>query len=232
MHTAYCPELESSSNFIVLNEEESHHLVKVLRHTIGQELQISNGKGQKSNAKIHLAHPKKCEVEILDSTYEAAPEKLLHLAIAPTKNMDRLEWLIEKSTEIGVDKITLLACKNNERKVVKMERLEKILLSAMKQSQRFYLPELEALTPFPTFIAKYSKGGIAHCYDTDATKASIGKWKVNGPILIGPEGDFTREEVEMAQSKGYATIDLGQNRLRTETAALFAISAMKLSSNQ
>lgn len=228
MHTAFHPDFTEESKTIVLSEEESRHLVKVLRHAEGQELELCNGKGIRAIAKITMAHPKKCEVDITSHTFEEKPERIIHLAIAPTKNMDRLEWVIEKATEIGVDKITLLKCKNNERKVVKMERLEKILLSAMKQSQRYYLPELIDLTPIQNFIEKHPNGGIAHCYVNDSTKASISNWHAEGPILIGPEGDFTLEEVEFAKSKKYTTIDLGKNRLRTETAAVFCVSALTM----
>jgi 16S rRNA (uracil1498-N3)-methyltransferase len=227
MHTAFHPDFSAKTKTLVLSEEESRHLVKVLRHTDGQELELCNGKGIRAIGKITLAHPKKCEVEIVAHTFEEKPKNTLHLAIAPTKNMDRLEWMIEKATEIGVDKITLLKCKNNERKVVKMERLEKILLSAMKQSQRYYLPELIDLTPIQKFMEKHPNGGIAHCYDNDSNKEHIANWKAEGPILIGPEGDFTLEEVNLAKENGYTTIDLGKNRLRTETAAVFVVSVLK-----
>lgn len=229
MHTAFHPDFNENSTNLVLSEEESRHLVKVLRHTEGRELGLCNGKGIRAIAQISFAHAKKCEVKILSQTSEEAPTKQIHLAVAPTKNMDRLEWVIEKATEIGVDKITLLQCKNNERKVVKMERLEKILLSAMKQSQRYYLPELNALTSIKTFIKNNPDGGIAHCYDNDSKKELIQNWKMNGPVLIGPEGDFTLEEVELARENGYTTLDLGKNRLRTETAAVFAVSALRIS---
>ncbi len=226
MHTAYHPDFNENSTNLVLSEEESRHLVKVLRHTEGRELELCNGNGIRAIAKITMAHAKKCEVQIVSHTSETKPGREIHLAIAPTKNMDRLEWVIEKATEIGVDKITLLQCKNNERKVVKMERLHKILLSAMKQSQRYYLPELNALTPIQKFIERHPNGGIAHCYDNDSKKEKIQNWEMTGPVLIGPEGDFTLEEVEFAREKGYTTIDLGKNRLRTETAAIFAVSLL------
>lgn len=227
MHTAYCSELQKDTKTIELNDIESNHVVKVLRRQEGDQLQISNGRGVKVIGIINLAHPKKCMLSIQEVQFEEAQKNPIHIAIAPTKNMDRLEWFVEKATEIGVDKITLLKCKNNERKVVKMERLEKIMLSAMKQSQRFYLPELNELTPFKEFILKNPRGGIAHCYENIGdNKVSIADWKLSGPILIGPEGDFTLEEVELAVKNGYKTIDLGKNRLRTETAALFATSIL------
>jgi|TARA_R110000737_G_scaffold164321_1_gene191771 16S rRNA (uracil1498-N3)-methyltransferase len=229
MHTAYCTELQSDTIAAELNETESNHVVKVLRRQEGDELQISNGKGVKAIGTIKLAHPKKCMVSIHDFQYEEPQKNKIHIAIAPTKNMDRLEWFVEKATEIGVDKITLLKCKNNERKVVKMERLEKIILSAMKQSQRFYLPELIELTPIEKFISSNPNGGLAHCYDdlaSDKGKTSIKLWNNSGPLLIGPEGDFTVEEVELGLKNNYTTIDLGQNRLRTETAAILGLTAL------
>lgn len=226
MHTAYHPDFDVNSKDLLLSEEESKHVVKVLRHVEGDELEICNGKGIRAIAKITLAHAKKCGVEILSLQQEKPSEKPVHLAIAPTKNMDRLEWFVEKACELGVDKITLLQCKNNERKVVKMERLEKIALAAMKQSQRFYLPELEELISFKEFVTKNPKGGIAHCYNNDTTKVSIQDWSVTGPLLIGPEGDFTLEEVNLAREQGYTTIDLGKNRLRTETAGLLGVISL------
>lgn len=228
MHTTYHPDFDLSAKKIVLTEEESHHLVKVLRHTVGQALEICDGKGNKGEGKILLAHPKKCEVELLTTTSEAPPINRIHLAIAPTKNMDRLEWVIEKATEIGVNQITLLQCKNNERKVVKMERLEKILLAAMKQSKRYFLPTLHGLTPIDNFIKNHPKGGIAHCYQNDSVQVNVGHWKAEGPLLIGPEGDFTRDEVELAKTYAYTTLTLGENRLRTETAAIFGVSILQM----
>jgi 16S rRNA (uracil1498-N3)-methyltransferase len=226
MHSAYHSDFDSKTKTLVLSEEESKHVVKVLRHVEGDQIEICNGKGIRAIAHITLSHPKKCAIEIVTQKFEEAPKKIIHLAIAPTKNMDRLEWLVEKATEIGVDKITLLQCKNNERKVVKMERLEKIALAAMKQSQRFYLPKMAELVSFKEFINKHPKGGIAHCYDNDTSKVSIQDWEANGPLLIGPEGDFTLEEVNLARDKGYATIDLGKNRLRTETAGLLGVTIL------
>ncbi len=232
MHTAYCSELHKETVAVELNEIESNHVVKVLRRREGDAVQIANGKGLKALGTVKLAHPKKCLISIQTIEEEAPSKHFIHVAIAPTKNMDRLEWFVEKATEVGVDKITLLACKNNERKVVKMERLDKIVLSAMKQSQRFYLPELAELTPLKLFVKNFPNGGLAHCYDNldiDKGKVFISDWKGNGPLLIGPEGDFTMEEVEIALKNGYTTIDLGKNRLRTETAALLGVAALKIS---
>lgn len=229
MHTSYHIDLKELDSTITLSEEESNHLVKVLRFKEGQPVEIANGLGLKAMGEIVLAHPKKCQVKPISFTSEKAKAPLFHIAIAPTKNMDRLEWFVEKATELGVDRITLLQCKNNERKVVKMERLEKIALSAMKQSQRFYLPILDELTPLSEFIDRYPEGAVAHCYDHESIpteKTKVLSLQTNGPILIGPEGDFSLAEVLLAIKKGYTTIDLGKNRLRTETAALFALTQL------
>ncbi|MFA7272794.1 MAG: RsmE family RNA methyltransferase [Crocinitomicaceae bacterium] len=229
MHTAYCSEIKKDTIAIELNEIESNHVVKVLRRQEGDVLLISNGKGIKAIGTIKLAHPKKCLISVQSMEEEKPTKDFVHIAIAPTKNMDRLEWFVEKATEIGVDKITLLQCKNNERKVVKMDRLEKIALSAMKQSQRFYLPELVELTSFKDFVKANPNGAVAHCYDeliNNQEKRSIVNWKMSGPVLIGPEGDFTQEEVKLALENQYTSLDLGKNRLRTETAALTVVTLL------
>ncbi|MFT7344460.1 MAG: 16S rRNA (uracil1498-N3)-methyltransferase [Lentimonas sp.] len=233
MHTSYHPDLQKNDKNIILSSEESHHLVKVLRHTDGMKVQLMNGKGLKAEAIITLTHQKKCELSILHIASQEPENNQIHLAICPTKNMDRLEWFIEKATELGVDKITLLQCKNNERKIVKMERLEKIVLSATKQSQRFYKPELIELTSFSKFIKQNPNGGLAHCYEVSESsiKTPLNTGNLNSPVLIGPEGDFTLDEVKEALDNGYCAIDLGENRLRTETAALFAVAHLAVLRN-
>jgi 16S rRNA (uracil1498-N3)-methyltransferase len=209
MHTAYHPELVRSADQITLSEEESMHAIKVLRMTEGQQVQIANGKGLKAVGTILQAHAK----------------KYIHLAIAPTKNMDRMTWLVEKTTELGVDKITLLKCANSERGNIRLDKLEKTALSAMKQSQRFFLPEIEDLIPFKEFIKTNPKGMIAHCEDgiEEFKKTALQEVKQNGPLLIGPEGDFRKEEIQMAIDSGYTAVDLGSRRLRTETAGLMGV---------
>ncbi|MCT4561682.1 MAG: 16S rRNA (uracil(1498)-N(3))-methyltransferase [Crocinitomicaceae bacterium] len=227
MHTAYQIDLTQAQANYVLSEEESMHVAKVLRLDTGKQIYLCNGKGLKAVATIELAHPKKTAVSILEfHAQEEAPKFPVHIAIAPTKNMDRLEWFLEKATELGLDKVTLLKCKNNERKMVKMERLEKIVIAAMKQSQRTYKPELTDLTPFSEFVQE-QKGYIAHCYDELAEeKQNYLEIAESKPILIGPEGDFTMDEVQLASKYGWTQLDLGKNRLRTETAAL--LSTMRL----
>lgn len=227
MHTAYQIDLIAGQSNYLLSEEESMHVAKVLRLDAGKQIYLCNGKGLKALATIELAHQKKTAVTINEFyPQEEAPKHPVHIAIAPTKNMDRLEWFLEKATELGLDKVTLLKCKNNERKMVKMERLEKIVVAAMKQSQRTFKPEIVDLVPIHDFL-KNNQGYIAHCYDElSSQKQNYLEISKSMPILIGPEGDFTMEEVQLASKFGWTQLDLGKNRLRTETAAL--LSTMRL----
>jgi 16S rRNA (uracil1498-N3)-methyltransferase len=222
MHSFYIPDIETNTRELFLNEEESKHACRVLRLQNQDEIQILDGKGHTFDATIIENNPKKCKINIDSYSLEEKSEHEIHIALAPTKNMDRIEWFFEKSTELGITEISLFFSKNSERKQVKTERLEKILVSAMKQSQRTYLPKLNIFNSLVEFLEKNPAGAIAHCYDE--TKSNLKScFKTNNfPILIGPEGDFTLDEVKKAQEYQYTTIDLGKNRLRTETAALYA----------
>lgn len=220
--------IESEATQHILSEEESKHACKVLRMQVGDALALVNGKGYYFETEIIDAHPKRCIVKITNEIKEDEPSYDIHVAIAPTKMNDRMEWFMEKVTELGITEITLVLTKNSERKDVKIERFEKILISAMKQSKRLYLPKLNPLMKVSEFITKHPNGLIAECYEGE--KSTIGnEFKLKScPILIGPEGDFTQEEVEFAHSNGYKSISLGKNRLRTETAGLYAVMAMTL----
>jgi 16S rRNA (uracil1498-N3)-methyltransferase len=229
MHLFYDPTIDVLAKTHILNEEESKHACKVMRLVIGNEIAILNGKGIEFIAKIVEAHPKHCKVEIISKTEELEPNYDLHIAIAPTKIIDRIEWFLEKATEIGITEITPLICSNSERKIIKEERLEKILIAAMKQSKRLFLPKLNPLTEISSFIKQHPKGLIAHCYEGDKASISEVFETKNSPILIGPEGDFSMKEVEIALNSGYKTITLGKNRLRTETAGLYAVMQGKMS---
>ena len=229
MHLFYDPTIDVFAKTHTLNEEESKHACKVMRLVIGNEIAILNGKGIEFTAKIVEAHPKHCKVEIISKTEELKPNYDLHIAIAPTKIIDRIEWFLEKATEIGITEITPLICSNSERKIIKEERLEKILIAAMKQSKRLFLPKLNPLTEISSFIKQHPKGLIAHCYEGDKSSISEVFETKNSPILIGPEGDFSMKEVEIALNSGYKTITLGKNRLRTETAGLYAVMQGKMS---
>lgn len=228
MHLFYDPTLSRTDKLFCLSEDESKHACKVMRLKEGDSILLINGLGDEFTAIITDAHPKKCALEIVSVRSEEKPPYAIHIAIAPTKNSDRLEWFIEKATEIGVTEITLLACDKSERKVQKRERLEKILVSAIKQSKRLFLPQLNEIVSTTQFIETHPNGLIAHCYDETKVSIQTAFQTNNCPILIGPEGDFSLKEVEAAQKHGYKTIHLGENRLRTETAGLYACMQAKL----
>ena len=210
-----------------LSEEESQHCVKVLRMKENEQLTITDGKGFFYDCTLLQAHPKKCAVSInkvtkIDKTWN----EHIHLAFAPVKNMDRNEWFVEKATEIGVDEITLLQCRFSERKEIKTDRLNKIIVSAMKQSQQAYLPKLNPMTDFDHFVRSCFERQkfVAHCYQTPKTLLAKAYWPNDDVlVLIGPEGDFSEEEVQLALDGGFLPVSLGGNRLRTETACLAAV---------
>lgn len=229
MRLFYEADIDPKSNSHTLREEESKHVVRVLRCQEGDKIGLLDGKGHLFTCVISEAHPKRCELEIANIDFEQAPKEEIHIAVAPTKQMERIEWFIEKAVEIGVTKITLLDCKNGERARIKTDRLIKKAISAMKQSQRRYLPEIADLTTFSDFLTKHDFGLLAHCYKEEKNALSSVFQAINCPILIGPEGDFTENEVKQALEKGYKTITLGENRLRTETAALYAVMRAKIS---
>jgi 16S rRNA (uracil1498-N3)-methyltransferase len=215
-----------------LSEEEAAHALRVLRLTVGDELDITDGKGNLYRSVINSVAGKHCYVE----AKEVVPvpkgwNGKIHIAVAPTKNMDRIEWFAEKATEIGLDTITFLNCRFSERKVVKNERVERIVVSAMKQSLKYSKPEVEEMVDFKKFISVERPGEkyIAHCYDGE--RRLLKELHVAGEdatILIGPEGDFSPEEVKMAMEAGYKPVSLGNSRLRTETAALVACHVLML----
>lgn len=229
MYLFYCPDIETKQT---LSEEESGHCVRVLRYTAGDEILITDGKGTTYTARITNPHPKHCDFEILTCEKQQPHHAFhLHIAVAPTKNIERLEWAVEKCVEIGVDEITPLLCRFSERKQLRTDRLEKIILSAAKQSLTPYLPVLHELTPYDEFIKAqrdnpHSANGlkfIAHCYKED--KRVLKDEIVRGRdvlVLIGPEGDFSEQEIQSALSSGFIPVSLGNSRLRTETAAVVA----------
>ena len=223
MYFFYCPDIETAP---ALPEEESYHCIKVLRHTRGDVLFITDGKGNIFRTQITKPHQKCCEVVIISK--ERQPRKhdfYLHIAIAPTKNIERIEWMLEKCTEIGIDEITPLLCRFSERKQLRTDRLEKIVISAAKQSLNTTFPRLNELTDYDTFIhtVKADTRFIAHCYQDErrTLKQEIQKGK-SCLILIGPEGDFSEQEVSTAISLGFIPVSLGNTRLRTETAGVVA----------
>lgn len=230
MQLFYNPNISVEDHEIVFDKIESKHIVRVLRKKEGDVLHITNGNGFLFFAEINFANDKKCRATIIKSEEKPKSwEYYLHIAIAPTKNMDRLEWFLEKATEIGIDEITPIICKNSERKIVKMERLQKIIQSAMKQSLKYTLPILNDPTPFSTFIQQDFEHTtcIAHCEKED--KQSLKQVvvpKESMTILVGPEGDFSKEEIQTALTKQLIPISLGEQRLRTETAGVVAVQSI------
>jgi len=228
MRLFYDANIKPGLKFHTLNEDESKHIIRVLRLKMGDKIGLLNGKGDFFECEIVEDLPKKCGLHVLSIQQESTPSYSIHIAVGPTKQMDRIEWFIEKATEIGITEITLLDCENGERGKIKTDRLLRKAISAMKQSHRKFLPVINDLTSFNDFIEKYPNGLIAHCYDSDKGNFEDAFQMMNCPILIGPEGDFTEKEIELAINKGYKTVTLGKNRLRTETAALYACMRAKL----
>lgn len=224
MHVFYTPNI--TSDHYTLNEEESKHCSKVLRLNVGDVIHLIDGKGGLYEAKISEAHKKHVQLQVIAKQSEYGKRNHhLHIAIAPTKNIDRLEWFLEKATEIGIDEITPIICDRSERRIVKEERLEKVITSAVKQSLTAYHPKLNPSTSFADLIKQHtaSEKLIAHCMEGD--KSAISESAAihqSYLVLIGPEGDFTPAELDLALQNGYKAVTLGNTRLRTETAALAA----------
>jgi 16S rRNA (uracil1498-N3)-methyltransferase len=228
MHLFYVPELIPTTKSMYLSEDESKHACRVLRLKMNDEVSLLDGVGGVYHARIDEDNPKKCLLQIISVTKEIKPKHEVHIAIAPTKNMDRIEWFVEKATEIGMTELTLIICDHSERKIVKTERLEKILISAMKQSKRTFIPKLNPVITFSDFIKEHTQGALAHCEDGDKKTLKSVFQTTNYPILIGPEGDFSLKEIVAAKSKSFDFITLGNTRLRTETAGLYACVQAKM----
>ena len=234
-----------------LPQDEAKHATRVLRLTAGDELLLMDGNGSFFRAEITVADNHRCLYRILETMpQEPAWEGHIHLAMAPTKLNDRVEWFAEKATEIGMDELSFLDCKFSERRVIKCERIDKILISAVKQSHKAWKPVLNEMTSFERFIKQERKGDkfICHCYDEEDIEEPLsplpqmGEFSscekpflmdvlrrgVETTVLIGPEGDFSLDEVRLAQKNGYRSVSLGTSRLRTETAALVAVHMMQL----
>ena len=225
MHVFYTPDIDSST--YVLNEEESRHCMKVLRLVIGDVVHLIDGKGGLYEAEIISESKRNVTLQVLKTTTEYQKRRHhLHIAVAPTKNIDRLEWFLEKATEIGIDEITPLICDRSERKIVKEDRLNKVITSAVKQSLQAYHPVLNEATTFKDFISKQSATYkmIAHCVDGEPRQfiSQVSHPDEKYLILIGPEGDFTPNEIQLALQNDFKPLTLGNTRLRTETAALAA----------
>jgi 16S rRNA (uracil1498-N3)-methyltransferase len=232
MQLFYNKNLKIEDETFVFDKDESKHIIKVLRKQEGDVLFVTNGLGCLFTTKITLASDSKCTVKIDSIKQQEAPKFNLHIAVAPTKMNERYEWLLEKITEIGCQEITPIICDHSERKIIKMERFQKIIESAMKQSLHYYMPKLNDPIVFKDFIAKTFTGQkfIAHCEETDK-KSLKNSLQLNHDcvICIGPEGDFSVKEINAALAENFVPVSLGDTRLRTETAAIVACHTVVLS---
>jgi 16S rRNA (uracil1498-N3)-methyltransferase len=231
MQLFYNSEINNSTKNFSFSKEESLHLSKVLRKKPGDVIQITNGFGWLFQAEITNNHSKNSTAIIASSRYVEPKPYSIHLAVAPTKMNDRFEWFLEKATEIGVSSITPVICDNSERRIVKTERFEKILIAAMKQSLQYHLPVLNPVFELPDFLSKHQlhQHFMAHCEPTQKQSLkSVYKVGKDATVLIGPEGDFSVKEIEMALNNDYIPISLGSTRLRTETAAVVACHTLVL----
>ncbi len=238
MQLFYCSKIEG--DYAYFGEEEARHCVQVLRKKLGDELHFVDGRGGRYHGEIVETGKKTCVLSIKskEEAYKNPPTKV-HLAVAPTKNIARFEWLLEKATEIGVTQISPLLCQRSERKRIRTDRLEKILVAAMKQSLNAWLPQLNELTPFNQFIQKLDANKdagqrfVAHCGEDNQIhlreKYQSGTDVI---ILIGPEGDFSEKEIQLAFQHDFSAICLGPNRLRTETAGIVACHTISLQNQQ
>ena len=219
-----------------LPPEETTHALRVLRLQSGDDMFLMDGRGNFYHAEVSLATHKKCLYHIKETRpQEKTWRGHIHLAIAPTKHIDRMEWLAEKATEVGFDEITFLHCAFSERKALRTDRIEKIVISAAKQSRKPWIPVVNELESFKTFIQQPREGRkfIAHCYE-EIEKKDFFDDLMNGPneritVLVGPEGDFSIDEVKSAMAQGYESVSLGRSRLRTETAGLIAVTMAQIS---
>ena len=247
IHYFYVPDAGVQSE---LPDEEARHAVKVLRLGVGDRIVITDGCGCFYDAEVSGVSSRSCRYSIVGTRkVENSWSGHLHLAVAPTKNMDRTEWLVEKAVEIGVDEISFIDCRFSERRVLKPERIERIVVSAMKQSHKAQMPRVNALAPFKEFVARPDITGekyIAHCLNGEVCRELSGEITVASPrcylpavmgggsktVVIGPEGDFAPEEVEQAIRNGFIPVSLGESRLRTETAALYSVMLMNLKNSK
>ena len=227
MQIFYTPDIVPNATYYTLSEEESKHAIRVLRLQPDDHIRLVDGSGGFYTARIMDAHPKKTLLAITETQQEYGKRNhYLHIAVAPTKNIERLEWFLEKATEIGIDEVSLTLCQRSERKEAKVERLDKIITSAVKQSLKAYHPQLNAIQPLNKLLTAPFDGQkyIAHCLPGEDKVSLASQLQLQGRclILIGPEGDFTEKEIADALQNGFKPITLGESRLRTETAALEA----------
>ena len=225
MRLFYNKGLTEDDSRLIIEREESRHIVRVLRKKVGDTIYVTNGKGILFTTKIDVINKNNTELKITNSKKESKTKFHINIAVAPTKNNDRIEWFIEKSTEIGINTISTVLCAKSERKKIKIDRLEKITISAMKQSLQLHKPIIEELVSFEEFTrnCKSDNKFIAHCKESE--KLFLNNCKIKAKtisVLIGPEGGFSDNEIGLAEKHGFISVSLGNNRLRTETAAIAA----------
>ena len=225
MRLFYNKDLLEDDSRLIIEREESRHMVRVLRKKVGDTIYVTNGKGVLFTTKIDVINKNNTELKIINSKKESKSKFHINIAVAPTKNNDRIEWFIEKSTEIGINTISTVLCAKSERKKIKIDRLEKITISAMKQSLQLHKPIIEELVSFEDFTrnCKSDNKFIAHCKESE--KLFLNNCKIKAKtitVLIGPEGGFSDNEIDLAEKHGFISVSLGNNRLRTETAAIAA----------
>lgn len=232
MQLFYQADFTRDSKTIVFDPQESKHMFKVLRKKLGDHIKVSNGKGLIAQASIVEISQKQCLVKIINLESQAALPYYIHLAIAPTKSNDRLEWFLEKATEIGINEITPIITHHSERKRLKIDRCERVIQAAAKQSLKYYKPKINSLTSFSDCIKsnQTDQKFIAHCEDSNEKKDFIPQIEKHKSylVLIGPEGDFSSEEIISAKSYGFSEISLSNQRLRTETAGIVATHLLNL----
>ena len=230
MNLFYYPDIQGNS--FILSNEESKHLIRVLRMKKGDRVQFTDGKGFIYNCTIGESNPKACRLIVQEKTEGTDRRSFnLNIAIAPTKNISRFEWFLEKATEIGIDRITPIICEHSERKEIKQERLNKVLVAAMKQSLKSNLPVIYPVVSFSEFIKAPVNGQKFIAYiDNEHTDelSKICQPQQDALVLIGPEGDFSQDEITLAKEKGFMPVGLGPSRLRTETAGVVACHTINM----
>ena len=226
MTTFFAPDLTPAAAAYTLPEDESKHAVRVLRLRETDPVELLDGRGHRYQARLLDANPRRCQLQVMAHELVRPRAYVTHVAVAPTKNLDRMEWLVEKAVEVGVERLSFLRCARSERRELKLDRLEKIAVSALKQSGQAWLPQLDELTDFAAFVAGVAPETtfIAHLADDERTPlAGVVAARPSCCVLIGPEGDFTPAEISLARARGIRPVTLGASRLRTETAALAAM---------
>lgn len=225
----YQEDFQESST--TLNAEESRHLAKVLRIKAGEHIEVTDGRGHLFTCEVLVPNQKSTNVNVLQTTYQERPLTHRHIAIAPTKNLDRIEWFMEKAVEFGIDELSFILCHNSERRVLKTDRIERKAVSAMKQSRNLHLPKINELIKLGAFIKNTeAEGKFIAFVDFENTRHLQEELidQSNNLILIGPEGDFSSEEVTLAENEGFLRVSLGDSRLRTETAGVATAHILNL----